>query len=214
MKINSLKSVHALLRGLTVTVIMLTITLSECKEQDPKKEDVSEMITEITLTFTPTGGGSSVVVSATDPDGEGIQDIKVDGPVNLALSTSYTMKIDRVNGLADPGSDEYSVPNEVREEGGEHQFFFSWSNNAFSNPSGNGNIDNRADALNHTGADDSKNENGRPLGLTTTRTTATTVVSGSSLSISLKHQPDLKSDTSTWSAGETDLDRTFTLNVQ
>lgn len=214
MKIESLRNVCTSLNGLVVVAIMSLFALSGCNDDDPEKEDVPELITKVTLTFIPTGGGSNVVATATDPDGEGVQDIEMDGPINLALNKAYTMKIDLINGLADPGSDEYSVTTEVTEEGDEHQFFFSWDKDAFSNPAGNGNIDNRSDPLNYTGGDDSKDDNGRPLGLTTTWTTAANAVSGSSFRVLLKHQPELKSDTSTSSTGETDLDVTFTLNVQ
>jgi len=152
--------------------IVSIILLIGCKSNDPQKEDVPEMITKVTLTFAPTGGGSPVIVSATDPDGEGVQNIKMDGPINLPVGKTYTMQIDLINGLADPGSDDYRVTNEVEAKGDEHQFFFSWTNNAFSDPSGNGNIDNRSDPLNYTGGSDSKDANGRPLGLTTTWTTS------------------------------------------
>lgn len=190
---------------------LLVLLLAGCGVDDPKKEDVPELITKVTLTFTPASGGSPIVVNATDPDGEGVQDLTTDGPINLSVNKTYTMKINLVNDLADPRAD---VTSEVSNEGDEHQFFFSWTNNAFSDPSGNGNIDNRNDPLNYTGGTDSKDENGRPLGLTTTWTTAANATSGATLRIMLKHQPGLKSDTSDSSQGETDLDLAFTLNVQ
>jgi len=198
-----------------ITFYIASIFLfSACKENDPKREDTPELITKVILTFSPTTGGSPVIVSATDPDGEGVQNIKMDGAINLTVGKTYTMQIELINGLAEPSSGDYRVTTEVSEKGDEHQFFFSWTNNAFSDPSGNGNIDNRSDPLNYAGGTDSKDVNGRPLGLTTTWTTAANATSGSTFRILLKHQPGLKSDTSDASQGETDLDVSFTLNVQ
>ena len=181
--------------------------LSACNDDDPKREDTPELITQATLTFTPTTG-SPVIATATDPDGEGIQDIEVDGPINLDLNKEYVLTIQLVNGLADPGDDEYNITAEVEEEGDEHMFFFGWTNNVFSDPAGNGNIDARADAVDYEDED----ENGLPLGLTTSWTTAASAASGT-FHVILKHQPDLKSATSTSATGESDLDITFTINV-
>jgi hypothetical protein len=182
--------------------------LSGCDDDDPKKEDTPELITKATLTFTPAAGGAPVVVNATDPDNEGVQPIKVDGPINLAANTSYTLSITLINELADPSEEEYDITAEVEEEGDEHQFFFSWTNNVFNDPTGNGNIDNVGDQVNYEDEDD----NGRPIGLETFWTTAG--ASSGTFKVLLKHQPDLKSDTSGSSTGETDLDLTFTISVQ
>ena len=90
-----------------------------------------------------------------------------------------------------------------------HLFFFGWTNNVFSDPSGNGNIDARFDNVNYEDED----VNGLPIGLTTSWTT-TDVASTGTFQIVLKHQPDLKSEESSSSIGETDLDIPFTINVQ
>lgn len=201
----------------TLLLMASVLILSGCGE-DPEKEDTPELITKATLTFTPNGGGAAVVVTATDPDGEGVRNIAVDGPINLTKDKTYVLSIGLVNGLVAATSPEYNITEEVQEEGDEHMFFFSWTNNVFSSPTGNGNIDNRADAVNYTGGANSVDAKGQPLGLTTTWTTATGVGSTSPLSgsfrVLLKHQPELKTATSTSSTGETDLDLTFTINVQ
>ncbi len=207
-----------LTRFLTLSILLVSVIYFQaCKEDDPKKEDVPELITKATLTFTPTGGGSTVVVTATDTDGEGVQDIKVDGPINLAANKTYILTLNLINGLAATTAPEYNVTKEVEEEGDEHMFFFGWTNDTFSNPAGNGNIDVRADAVNYTGASNSKDVNGRPLGITTTWTTVTlagTTARSGAFRVVLKHQPELKTDTSDSNIGETDLDLSFTLSVQ
>lgn len=197
-----------------IFIAFLSISLlSGCDNEDPQKEDVPELVTKATLTFTP-ATGAPIIVTATDPDGEGVQSIKTDGPIALAKSTTYVLTIDLINGLAQPNDEEYDVTKEVREEGDEHMFFFGWTGNAFSNPSGNGNIDTRSDPVNYTGGSDSTDEEGQPLGLTTTWTTVGVVTAGANFHLLLKHQPGLKSSTSTSNDGETDLDITFQLSVQ
>jgi hypothetical protein len=181
--------------------------LTGCDDDDPKKEDTPELITKATLTFTPSVG-TPIVVTATDPDGEGIQDIRADGPINLAANKSYTLSITLLNELAQSTAPEYNITAEVEEEGVEHMFFFAWTNNVFNDPAGNGNVDNRSDDVNY----EDKDANALPLGLKTFWTTAG--VSSGTFSVMLKHQPDLKSETSTSSMGETDLDISLTINVQ
>jgi hypothetical protein len=194
---------------LVVAAAILSLTvLTSCDDDDPVKEDTPELITKATLTFTPTGGGTAVTASATDPDGEGVQDIEIDGPINLSANTSYTLTILLINELADPGDAEYNITEEVEEEGDEHMFFFSWTNNVFSDPTGNGNIDNRADDVNYNDED----VNGEPVGVETLWTTST--VSSGKFRVVLKHQPELKTATSTSDLGETDLDIEFDINVE
>ncbi len=194
-----------------VTTALLAVAifgLQSCDSEDPEKEDVPELITKVTLTFTPAAGGSPVVVIATDPDGAGLQPLEVDGPIELTKNTSYSLAISLINTLADPSAPEYNITEEVSEEGDEHMFFFAWTGNVFSNPAGNGNADNRNDAVNYNDED----ANGQPLGLETSWT-STDVASDGAFRIILKHQPELKTSTSDSTVGETDLDISFEITV-
>jgi hypothetical protein len=193
-----------------ISIFILLVT--GCGKNDPQKEDVPELITKVVLTFTPSSG-SPIVGTATDPDGEGVQNIRTDGTIALSKSITYVLSIQLINGLAQPGDEEYDVTQEVEKEGVEHQFFFSWDGDAFTDPNGNGNIDNRNDPLNYTGGDYSKDKSGLPLGLQTTWTTAGISTTGATFRVLLKHQPGLKSSVSTSSDGETDLDVSFPLTV-
>lgn len=196
-------------RVLCATLVIVLISfLTGCNNDDPDRENTPELITEVALTFTPIGGGATVVATATDPDGEGVQDIAVDGPINLVVNKTYILTLELINGLAAPSEPEYDITSEVEEEGDEHMFFFAWTNNVFSEPAGNGNVDNRADDVNYNDLDD----NGLPLGLNTSWTTANAAASGL-FRVVLKHQPDLKSASSTSDTGESDLDLTFIINV-
>lgn len=200
----------------SVFILTLAFSLSGCEKDDPQKEDTPELITKATLIFTPSDGSAAVTVSATDPDGEGVKPIAVDGGINLERNKTYVMKIELINGLAQPTDPAYDISEEVEEEGDEHQFYFAWTNNVFSNPTGNGNIDNPNDPVNYTGGTNSLDTNGRPLGLTTTWTAANppSGTLAGTFRLLLKHQPDLKSSTSDSNTGETDLDLTFNISVQ
>ncbi len=184
------------------------VFLSGCSKDDPKPENIKEAITKATFTFTPVTG-SPVVVNVTDPDGnDGPINRVLSGPINLVKNTTYTLTITMINELAPTTAPEYNVTEEVEEEAVEHMFFFAWTNNTFSNPAGNGNIDARADVVNYN----DKDINNLPLGLSTAWTTINATGSGK-FRIVLKHQPDLKSATSTFSDGDSDLDVEFDLTV-
>lgn len=193
----------------TGALVLAMALWAGCSKDDPKKEDTPELITKATLTFTPTGGGTAVVVSATDPDGEGVQDIAVDGPIDLEAGTQYVLTIDLINTLVTVGQPGYSVTEEVEDEGQEHMFFFGWTGAVFQTPTGDGNVDNRDDEVDYIDFD----AGGLPIGLLTSWTSAGTAGSGT-FRVILKHQPETKSATSSSSVGETDLDLTFTINVQ
>jgi hypothetical protein len=183
--------------------------ITSCSNEDPAKQDVPEFISSVKLMFVPAGVGGVVTATATDPDGLGSADIEVTGPIHLVKNVSYTLTFEILNNLAAPTDPDYNIGDEIQEEGDEHQFFFAWTNTVFSNPTGNGNIDNRSDPVNYNDED----VNGLPIGLSTTWT-ATDVASTGTFSLLLKHQPDLKSNTSTSSDGETDITLTFDITVE
>lgn len=199
---------------LWVMPMVVLVMLTGC-DDDPAKENTPELITQVKLTFTPVAGGaaSPVVVTATDPDGAGPQDLAVDGPITLLPSTAYDLSIDLFNTLLAPTDDGYDIGAEIEEEADEHQFFFRFSDGVFSSPTGTGNIKDSPSTpvgpLNYLDED----ANGRPLGLLTRWITDNVEVSGQSFRIVLKHQPGTKSATSTSLDGEADLDITFDLNV-
>lgn len=204
-----IKPIHHITSIFATVICMAALPsiFSGCDSNDPVREDVPELITKVTLTFAPSAG-SSVVVTATDPDGEGVQPIQVDDPIVLKASTNYTLSIALINGLVQPSDPEYNITDEVEEESDEHIFYFSWTNNVFADPSGNGNIDKASDVVNYEDED----VNGLPLGLITSWTTST--AASGNFRVMLKHQPDLKSTTSDINTGETDVDVTFPVTIQ
>jgi Trk K+ transport system NAD-binding subunit len=169
----------------------------------PPCENEEEIITDVTLTFTPTAGGDPVVATASDPDGEGPLDLTINGPINLIESTDYDLSIKVENKIE--GED---ITEEIMEEDDEHMFFFSWTDAVFTSPAGDGNIDNRADPVGYLDFD----ENGQPVGLSTEWTSGMAGESGT-FRLVLKHQPDAKSATSTVEEGGTDLDLEWAVNT-
>ena len=195
-----------------LAILFSVITIIGCSTEDdiaPEEENEVEIFTDVTLIFTNTADNSDVVrASAQDPDGTGIQELQILDAITLAADTEYTLTYEILNAL-DP-SDVENIGDEILEEDNEHQFFFSFTENVFSDPIGNGNIDAAADPINYNDAD----ENGNPVGLSSAWTTAGTASSEGSFTVRLQHQPDVKTATSGSNDGDTDFELTFALTIQ
>lgn len=181
--------------------------LTGCDDDEPApppEENEEEIITDVTLTFTPAGGGTAVTATAQDPDGEGPQDLEITQDIVLAANTTYTLTMDLENSI-----EGESITEEVEEEADEHMFFFEFTDGLFSDPTGNGNADNRTDPLNYNDQDD----DGFPLGLSTEWQTGDAAMGA--FTVILKHQPDgIKSASSSADDGETDLNLTWDITIQ
>lgn len=178
------------------------LLLSSCNDDSvPEPENEEEVITDVTLTFTPAGGGETITAVSTDPDGEGPLD-RTTEEIVLNPNTTYILTIALENSLADE-----NITEEVEQEADEHIFLFSWTEGIFSNPTGDGNIDNRNDAVNYMDMD----VNSLPLGLETSWTTGTSATGN--FRLVLKHQPDSKTVSSGINTGETDVDITWPIQI-
>lgn len=189
----------------TFLLSLLTVLLftSGCTDNDePEIENEEEIITDVILSFTPESG-AVIEAKALDADGEGFGDIEVLDTIRLKANTTYTLSIELLNAIANE-----SITEEVEEEAEEHLFLFSWTNDVFSDPVGNGNIDNRADAVNYLDADMAN----LPLGLETSWTSGE--AGEGAFRVVLKHQPDIKSSTSGATDGESDVDLTWVVEIE
>ncbi|MDN5214843.1 hypothetical protein QQ020_22375 [Fulvivirgaceae bacterium BMA12] len=185
-------------------LIVLSLAFTGCSDDDePPVENPEEVITTVTLTFTPSGGGTAITASATDPDGEGPDDLEVDGDITLDANTTYTMTIELTNDI-----ENEDVTEEIVREDHEHMFFFAFTNDLFDSPTGNGNVDDRGDELNYNDQD----ENQLPVGLSTSWTTGDT--KSGTFQVILKHQPNVKTATSDIDDGESEVDVTWDLSIQ
>ena len=184
--------------GSTDLDLIFSITLVD-QQDAPPCENEEEIITDVVLTWI--SETDTVVARAQDPDGEGPLDLEILDDIELRENTLYRLELSLSNELE--GED---ITDEIREEDDEHMFFFAFSEGIFSDPSGDGNVDNRGDTIRYRDFD----ENNLPVGLTTAWQTAASMNAGT-FQIILKHQPQIKSATSTVHNGNTDVDLTFNI---
>lgn len=181
-----------LFRPYLAMFVMGSLLFTACsKDDDPEPDHEEELITTMILTMTPQDGGATVTATFRDLDGPGGADPTIT-PITLAANTTYSTIITLLDETKTPAED---ISEEVEEEGDEHEFFFVPSN-----------------GLNLTVNKTDMDANGRPIGLTFT--IQTQGASSGTLRVVLKHQPDLKNNTSDINTGETDIDQSFQVTIQ
>jgi hypothetical protein len=179
--------------NLGTAICMALLALQSCKGDDNKAvTDSKELLTTVLLTYTNQANVSEVVkVKWQDIDGVGGVAPKIDNLV-LKANTTYAVTTEVLDESKTPV--ENKTP-EILSEGAEHQFFYS------STP---------ANLLSVSYADkDSKN---LPIGLATVQKTGS--VGKGTFLVTLKHQTNLKSATSTIATGETDIEVSFNVEVK
>jgi hypothetical protein len=166
----------------------LTIFSFSCeKDTEGYPEDELELITTVSITFTPASGAAKSF-KWTDKDGTGGLAPVIESIV-LAANTSYTISAEFFDESKSPA---YNVTEDILEDGYEHLVCYTSSGSA--------------PAVQITDLDKKKD----PLGLA--GTARTTTAGNGSLKISLKHIPDKKSATPC-STGETDIEVTFPVTI-
>jgi len=193
----SLKNITMKIKFFGALAISLLVGLSACKKEQetPTVPNEEEVITTLTYTLTPTAGGTPVVFSFKDLDGDGGND-PVIVHADLKANTEYMGVIELLNEQETPAED---ITAEIKEEDDEHQFFYQ----------------NDISGLHVHYMD--QDDNGKPVGL---KTHVVTGAQGSGvLTVTLRHQPDKSasgvSDGEIANAGgETDIEVTFNVNVQ
>jgi hypothetical protein len=181
---------------LATPFLMTMLFFASCEKDSPDIPNEEELITTLTYTLTPAGGGAPIVFSFQDLDGDG-GNTPIITTGTLAANTTYTGVLELLNEAESPAE---SISEEVEEEAEEHQFFFAASS-----------------ALNATVAYGDVDGNGKPLGLQTTVVTGD--VSTGTLTITLRHEPDksaagVSGGDLTNAGGETDIEVTFDVTVQ
>lgn len=181
---------------------MLGFFVLSCGTDDPPPlEEEEEIITKVDLVFT-SSTGQITLGSAIDPDGEGPQNLNATDQIVLTPNTDYTLSIMLLNTIANE-----DITEEVKDEGEEHQFFFSWTEGLFASPTGNGNIDNPSDSVNYRDTD----TNGLPVGIESFWSTGDS--NSGTFRVLLKHQPGSKTSSSNSGTGDTDIDLTWPILV-
>lgn len=163
------------------------LLFTACTVSDPHEHDEGELITSLRLVLTPTTGGSSDTVWFRDPDGPGGSAPTDHDTLRLVAGRTYAVSLS----FLDESSAQHVVDmtEEIRDEAADHQVFYTVAGTGL--------------AIAYADAD----ENGLPVGLEAVFTT--TAGSPGAVTVTLKHQPGLKSENSTISTGETDVSVTF-----
>ena len=107
----------------TYLFMVSSVFIAACGDDvaNPQNENEQEVITTVTLSFTPTNGGTAIEASFDDPDGEGGAAPTTDA-ITLTAGSTYTVTLQFLNKLEDPPED---ITEEIEEENDQHQIFFT-----------------------------------------------------------------------------------------
>jgi hypothetical protein len=186
-------------RASTPIALLLLLAPAGCDDpSSPGDGNEQELITEITITLTPVGGGTAIVSTITDPDGPGIE--PPDPPTaTLALDqgVTYNGTIEFTD-ASDP-LDPEDITVEVEEEAEAHRIFYTVT--------GLTGVTVPTASLDEDG-------NGAPLGLTFQVVVdgAAPLATGSIRAV-LSHYDDAPKGDGSVPSGETDADVSFPASV-
>lgn len=174
----------------------IIILAASCSDEDPIVVNEEELITTVTITLTPQGGGDIITLKSIDLDGDGPNEPEIVVSGNLSANTVYSGVTAVLNETEDPAED---ITIEVKEEGIDHQFFYAFKNGLAS--------------ASYSDTD----ENGNPIGIEFILTTAN---AGSEvLTVTLIHEPNKNGNNvvagdSTNANGETDVEASFPIIIE
>ena len=185
------------MKNLKITTLALValLALSSCSKDDTPPVNEEELITTVTVVFTPQGGGTPITLQYKDLDGDGPNAPDITVPA-LAANTTYTGTVTILNETENPPGD---ITSEVEAEGDEHQLFF------------------QAPSAVGTFVYTDKDKNNNPIGLKFTLTTKN--AASGDLVVTLRHLPNksasgVASGDITEAGGATDFAVTYPVVVQ
>lgn len=179
-----------------LSVLLVTgLLFTACSDDDndtPESVNEEEVITTMTVTLTPNGGGTDITLQTRDLDGDGPNEpvIKVSG--DLTTGITYNGLIVLLNETENPAE---VITEEVEEENLDHQFFYT---------AGGG-----LDVTTQYGNFDDEDN---PLGTEFTLTAG--AASSGTLTFTLRHEPTKPNTGLGDAGGETDIAATFSVTVQ
>ena len=176
------------------TAIFATVLFVSCSNDDDTPEPVNEeeVITTLTVTLSPNGGGTAITLQTRDLDGDGPNAPVVTVSGSLATGVTYSGTIVLLNETVNPPE---IITEEVEEENLDHQFFYTLGG-GFDVTTAYSNFD----------------DNGNPLGTEFTLTAGT--ASSGTLTFTLRHEPTKPNTGLGDAGGETDIAATFNVAVQ
>ena len=176
--------------GLFCLSVLVFAACSDDDTPDPVNEE--EVITTLTVTLTPAGGGTAITLRSQDLDGDGPNPPVVTVSGNLDNGVTYNGTLVLLNETESPAED---ITEEVEEEDEEHQFFYTIGG-----------------GLDATTTYTSFDSNSNPLG--TTFDLAAGAASSGTLTFTLRHEPTKPNTGLADAGGETDIAVTFNVTVQ
>ncbi|MGB5320475.1 type 1 periplasmic binding fold superfamily protein [Eudoraea sp.] len=174
---------------------LLGLFFTACSNDDdgnPLPINEEEVITTLTVTLNPVGGGTAIVLQTRDLDGDGPNAPVISVSGDLVSGTTYNGAIVLLNETVDPAE---NITEEVEEESDEHQFFYT---------AGSG--------LDLTTAYTNFDEDGNNLGTTFSLTAGAS--SSGTLSFTLRHEPTKPNSGLSDAGGETDIVATFNVAIE
>lgn len=179
-----------------ILAFIVGLTIISCSDDDgnaPLPVNEEEIITTVSVTLTPQGGGANVILISRDLDGDGPNDAVVEVSGGLTENTSYSGEVQFLNETETPAE---NITIEVVEEAEEHQVFYVASG-----------------SLNATFEYLDFDANDNPLG--TLFSMDTGAASTGTLTVVLRHEPNKPNDgTPSGAGGETDVNVTFDLVIE
>lgn len=175
-----------------ITIIGTFFIACSSDDNNPAPVNEEEVITTLTVTLTPAGGGTAITLQSRDLDGDGPNAPVVTVSGNLAASTTYNGTIELLNETESPAE---NITDEVEEEDDEHQFFYTVGT-----------------GLNLTTTYTSFDGNNNPLGVTFDATTG--AASNGTLTFTLRHEPTKPNTGLADAGGETDISVAFDVTIQ
>ena len=184
-----------------IPLLVLALIFTGCSDDDdttPEPVNEEELITTMTVTLSPVGGGTDVVLKTVDMDGDGGEDpvVTISGG-NLTAGTTYDGTIELLNETETPAED---ITEEVEEEADEHQFFYIIGT-----------------GLNVTTNYEDEDGYGNPIGIEFTL--VANAASSGDLTFTLRHEPNksaagVATGDITNAGGETDITETFSITIE
>lgn len=176
-----------------LTAVLFSSLLFTACTEEPHPVNEHEVITTMTITLQPDGGGDDIILKTYDSDGDGEEEPAVTVSGNLAANKTYNGSIELLNETEDPAED---VTEEIEEEDKDHQFFYTVGS-----------------GLNVTTEYSNNDSDGNPLGTKFKLTTGE--ASSGALTFTLRHEPNKPNDGSLDDAGgETDIETTFDVTIE
>ena len=181
-----------------LSAIILVAAFSACDDPTDPVANEQELITDVTITLTPVGGGAAIVSTSADPDGAGPNPPNAQtAAIALEPGVTYDGEIEFLD-RQNPSAVE-DITAEVAEEADEHRVFYTV---------------NGLTGVTVPDASMDTDSNGAPVGLIFQVVVDAGAASGSgSIRVVLSHYDDAPKGNGSVPSDETDVDVTFTASV-